>query len=128
MDHMTGQQGVRTNEEDVYALRAHLLFNSHECVLVRWAKHVPLTARECLLLRALLRAPRHYLSTSALSGQVSHPTGAPIEGHSIEQTICNLRKKMGERAHRPRLLLTKRGLGYGIFPQSSVSLPSEESR
>jgi DNA-binding response OmpR family regulator len=69
------------------------------------------------LLAALLASPRRYLSVEALAARMTRPGAYPVDTHSIEQTICTLRRKLGESARRPRVLLTKRGLGYGIFPE-----------
>ncbi len=127
MESMAQVQSDNFDSLDVFSLRPNLLFDPHECVLVRRTKHIPLTARECTLLLALVRVPRRYISTRALGRQLSRPYGVSIDEHSIQQTICDLRRKMGESARHPRVLLTKRGIGYGIFPRPLIFLHEETS-
>jgi DNA-binding response OmpR family regulator len=48
----------------------------------------------------------------------------PIDDHCIEQTISGIRRKLGETGKHARLLLTRRGLGYGIFPAVTTLVAS----
>ena len=98
-------------------LRADLAFDAQACALISKGRPLPLTAREGALLAALLTSPHRYLSAETLAARMTRPGGYAVDAHSIEQTICGLRRKLGESARRPRVLLTKRGLGYGIFPE-----------
>lgn len=99
-------------------LRDDLYFEPATCELLRKGRHIPLTARESALLATLLRSPNVYLSTVELARRLTRPDAPyPVEEHSIEQTISALRRKLGEPPHHPRLLLSRRGIGYGNFPQ-----------
>lgn len=105
-------------------LRDDLHFEPATCELLRKGRHIPLTARESALLATLLRSPNVYLSTAELARRLTRPDAPyPVEEHSIEQTVSALRRKLGEPAHHPQLLLSRRGIGYGIFLQ--IRQPSQ---
>lgn len=105
-------------------LRDGLWFDSMACELLRDGQYVTLTGREGALLATLLQAPHIYLSTAELARRLTRPDAPyPVEEHSIEQTITGLRRKLGEPTRHPQLLRSRRGVGYGIFPQ--VRRPSQ---
>lgn len=80
----------------------------------------PLTAREIALLTFLVEAPARYHSSSLLATKISTPGSLyPVSEHSVEQTISSLRRKLGEDGKCPRLLLSRRGIGYGLFSQGN---------
>ena len=120
MERPSGVEAERAREVAVSEsarLRTDLVCDVQACVLIRKGKPLPLTAREGALLAALLATPRRYLSAETLAARMTRPGAYPVDVHSIEQTICALRRKLGESARRPRVLLMKRGLGYGLFPE-----------
>lgn len=108
-------------------LRPGLVVDLDTCVLFHGSYPTALSAREAAVLGELLRASGHYLSASDLAHRLTHPGAAyPVDEHSVEQTICGLRRKLGESARHPHILLNKRGLGYALIPQhtTSMRLPS----
>jgi two-component system OmpR family response regulator len=79
-----------------------------------------LTAREITLLSIFVQAPCRYHTTRSLALRISRDeTGYPISDHSVEQTMSSLRRKLGEDGKKPRFLFCRRGIGYGLFPESS---------
>ena len=76
-----------------------------------------LTAREVELLMLLVQAPHRYHTPRELAKKVAgtdmHYT---VSEHSIEQTISGPRRKLGEDGKKPRFLVCRRGIGYGLFP------------
>lgn len=93
-----------------------LWFEPYRCALVRQGQIIPLTVRELVILDVLLHPPCCYQSACTLAGQLSLPNRPPVDHHSLEQTISELRRKLGETQRRPRLLLSRRQIGYVIFP------------
>jgi DNA-binding response OmpR family regulator len=100
-------------------LGPHLWFDPNACVLLhKGIGVIALTARECELLTILLAHPRCYLSADFLADRLTNANApAPVQAHTIEQTICLLRSKLGEDGKHPSLLRTVRRRGYGLFPQ-----------
>lgn len=72
---------------------------------------VPLTGQEVRVLEVLMRTPGRFHSASELAEQV----GSLVDRHCIQQTMSGLRKKLGERARAPQVLLSRRGLGYAFI-------------
>jgi DNA-binding response OmpR family regulator len=93
-------------------------FDPHGRTLWRKNKRILLTPREAQTLTLLLQAPGCYITTTLLADWLSPPQGEPVYEHSVEQTICGLRKKLGESGKRQHILKTQSGSGYGIFPQN----------
>lgn len=104
------------------ALTPTLIFDTGACTLRQNDQEIALTGRECELLALLLKAPGRYLSTETLADHLSHFNAFVIEKHSIEQTIHNLRRKLGDDGKHPQLLRLKRRRGYGIFPQKQNAI------
>jgi hypothetical protein len=72
--------------------------------------------------------PGRFHTASTLARLLKRRQAFPITAHSIEQTICGLRKKLGESGPDPRLLRNRRGLGYGLFlPNGIPSLTALEA-
>lgn len=103
----------------VVPLSTNLTLDTATYILLRKSKRIPLTKREADLLMILLKSPDSYIKTEALADALSLPHVYPINEHSIEQTICGLRKKLGESGQRQSILKSRRGFGYGIFPEKS---------
>lgn len=113
-------------------LGPQLWFEPDTCALLRRKRRVALTARECLLLRRLVYRSRCYHSADSLARYLTRDGGDPVSPHSVEQTISGLRSKLGDSGAKPRLLLTRRGIGYGLFPTTSldsqqIAVPSARS-
>jgi hypothetical protein len=100
-----------------------LWFDEATATLRRSGESILLTAREASLLLALLTAPGRFHSASTLARLLKRRQPYPITPHSIEQTICGLRKKLGENGQTSTLLRTRRGLGYGLFLPTSTKPP-----
>lgn len=103
-------------------LGSDLWFDEATATLRRSDESILLTAREVSLLLILLTAPGRFHSTSTLARLLKKRQSYPITIHSIEQTICGLRKKLGENGQAPTLLRTRRGLGYGLFLSMRTSV------
>ncbi len=56
-----------------------------------------------------------YLHPSQLARLVLEPGKYPVNEHSIEQTTCTLRRKLGESATTARLIVGQRCLGYALM-------------
>jgi DNA-binding response OmpR family regulator len=97
-------------------LRPNLWFDPNSRSLRRNRKHIVLTPREAQILIVLLQAPGRYIAAALLADWLSPPKGGPVYEHSIEQTICGLRRKLGESGRRPRILQSQRGSGYRLLP------------
>ncbi len=67
------------------------------------------------MLTLLLHAKGCYLTATLLADWLSLPNGKPVYEHSIEQTISGLRRKLGERGKRQRILQSQRGSGYRLI-------------
>jgi Transcriptional regulatory protein, C terminal len=93
-----------------------MLLDGPACVLRRGHEAIPLTARELALLELLVDAPACYHCPREIARCLTPPGEWEVDKHSVEQAISRLRRKLGESARRPRLLLCKRGVGYGLFP------------
>jgi DNA-binding response OmpR family regulator len=74
-----------------------------------------LTSREMKLLRFLFEHPDEVLSRDRLLNEV---WGYEYYGttRTLDQTVAQLRKKLGENADAPRHLLTVHGVGYRWIP------------
>lgn len=92
-----------------------LWFDQERYLILRSDATLPLTAREALLLTRLLETPHRFLSTTLLARVLTRPEGFPLDEHGVEQVVSSLRRKLGEPRRHPRLLLNRRGIGYGLF-------------
>lgn len=80
-----------------------------------------LTRSEFDVLHELLRGAGSVRTRSdlvrAITGKYSQDEDIPeADQHALEAHIGNLRRKLGETAHAPRLLQTVHGLGYRLAP------------
>lgn len=100
-------------------LRPNLWFDPHSRSLWRKNKRILLTPRGAQTLTLLLQALGYYITAGLLADWLSPPQGEPVYEHSVEQTICGLRKKLGESSKRQHILKTQIGSRYGIFPQNA---------
>jgi DNA-binding response OmpR family regulator len=72
-----------------------------------------LSAAEFEILSALLEAEGRVLSRDQLIDRL-RPYGGEIQDRSVDVYIGRLRAKLGERADRPRFVVTVRGAGYRL--------------
>lgn len=100
-------------------LRQSLWLDLEAGTLITPRKLILLSHREIETLKILvdaMRRTRGYVSAEAIALQlVSSEVVDPA--HSIQETISMIRRKMGERPHAPRILRSRRNLGYRLFPQ-----------
>lgn len=100
-------------------LRQSLWLDLEAGMLITPRKVILLSHREIEMLKILvdaMRRTRGYVSADAIARQlVSSEVVDPA--HSIQETISVIRRKMGERPHAPRILRSRRNLGYRLFPQ-----------
>ena len=68
-----------------------------------------------LLAHAMLNG-RGYLTASALAEQIVSQEAYDPE-HAIEDTISNIRRKLGEQPYAPVYLVSRRAIGYRLRPQ-----------
>ncbi|GEM_PF-2583937 len=92
-----------------------LWFDQDRYLILRCDGALPLTAREVAVLTKLLDASQRFLSTALLARALTRPGDIPLDEHGVEQVISSLRRKLGEPLRHPRLLLNRRGIGYGLF-------------
>jgi len=112
----TPPESAETDTAGVVRVGPDVMLDLHACILLRGQDVVPLTARELAVLELLLAAPARFHRPRDLALRLTPAGGWEVDEHSIEQTIYQLRRKLGESARYPRLLLCKRGIGYGLFP------------
>lgn len=102
--------------ESAIKLGEQLWLDLEGCAVIKGEETIPLTARENRIAAILVRAPRHFHSPHELSRRLARPSAFDIDEHSIQQTISNLRRKFGEASRQPRLLVSRRGIGYALCP------------
>jgi len=87
-------------------------------LVLRAEKKNFLSIRETKILRVLVQAMRNgrqYLDARALAERI-HLDSPDNPEHSIETSITNIRQKLGETAYKARILQSRRGYGYRLFP------------
>ncbi len=113
----------RSASETLIPLRRSLWLDLEAGVILRGRTEEQLTARELAALTALVRSMRlgrGYLTAEALANTLGGDQAYdPI--HAIQETVCSIRRKLGERPYKPVILRCRRGLGYRLFPDASVS-------
>lgn len=90
-------------------------------VIMNGQQEILLTAQEIAVLHLLVATMRHgrgYLSAQAIAQRINLVHANNPE-HCIEQTISQLRRKLGEKLRDSRILRGRRGLGYRLFPMQS---------
>ena len=92
-----------------------LWFDPVTATILHQNNPILLTAREAAILRILLKAPGAWHTASDLARKLKKRSTTPVEAHSIEQTICGLRKKLGESGKQQRILLSHYGHGYRLL-------------
>lgn len=127
-DRTSRSNGAAIASSDVISLQPNLWLDRRIHTIIRDSRQIALTVREYRMLDLLLQAPGRYHEAGWLANQLTRPGGVPIDQHSVEQTICALRHKLGETGQSPRLLRTRRGIGYGIFPRSADMSMDEENQ
>jgi DNA-binding response OmpR family regulator len=76
-----------------------------------------LTPRECALLVHLYRHRGRVLTRDQLLTDVWGVNAAAVTTRTLDQTVAQLRKKIGDTASSPRWLLTVHGVGYKLADQ-----------
>jgi two-component system, OmpR family, response regulator RegX3 len=79
-------------------------------------KEIDLTVKEFDLLYLFIRNKGKVVKRSEVLKVVSSP-GMVDEDGAINVMICRLRKKLEDNPHRPRRLVSVRGLGYRLKEQ-----------
>lgn len=102
--------------QTVFTLQSGLLVDLARYEVLRGEERIPLRSREAELLRILLRQPRCYVSADVLAEAIGAEGSEEIE-HPVEEMISNIRRKLGETPHHPKLIRCKRYAGYAIFPE-----------
>jgi DNA-binding winged helix-turn-helix (wHTH) protein len=98
------------------SLGIDLWFHPPTATLIYQGQSVLLTKREDAVLKILLKSPHAWHTSSSLAHKLKRLCTVPIEPHSIEQTICGLRRKLGESGKRQHILQSHYGHGYRIVP------------
>lgn len=105
--------GTRTHA--IVRLNAHTYFDGYQYSICIDDQIIPLTARETIVIRALLSHPGRFISAGWLASIVERHTSLSVNSHCIEETIRGLRRKLGESGHSARCLVNRRGIGYAII-------------
>ena len=71
------------------------------------------------MLGRMLETPHRFVHTTLLIHCLTSPGRLMTSTHCIEQIIYQLRRKLSDDKGRPRLILNRRKLGYGIFPEDA---------
>jgi two-component system KDP operon response regulator KdpE len=85
-------------------------------LVLRSGEPVQLTPTEYRLLEAFVTNPGKLLTHRWLLGKVWGP-GYGTESHYVRIYVRQLRKKLGDEAARPKLIVTEPGLGYRWRPE-----------
>ncbi len=109
----------RSSHPACIQLDSDLWYDQDRYLILRHDAALPLTAREVMLLSRLLETPHRFLSAALLARALTRPGDFPLDEHGVEQIVSSLRHKLGEPRRHPRLLLNRRGLGYGLFVQET---------
>ena len=113
---MTEDTALLEHIHGVFSLTSDTLIDFDRCLISIQKTEFLLTAREVELLILFIKAPGRYHNTSELARKIAKTDlSYAISEHSIEQTICGLRRKLGEDGKNPRFLICRRGIGYGLF-------------
>jgi DNA-binding response OmpR family regulator len=83
-------------------------------VLVRSGEETSLSPRECALLVHLYRHRGRALTRDQLLTSVWGMNAAAVTTRTLDQTVAQLRKKLGDSASGPRWLITVHGVGYRL--------------
>lgn len=86
-------------------------------LLSRGGTDKALTPRECSLLVHLYRHRGRVLTRDQILTTVWGMNAAAITTRTLDQTVAQLRKKIGDTAASPRWLLTVHGVGYKLADQ-----------
>jgi DNA-binding response OmpR family regulator len=86
-------------------------------VVTRAGTGTSLTPRECSLLVHLYRHRGRVLTRDQLLTSVWGVNAAAVTTRTLDQTVAQLRKKIGDTAASPRWLLTVHGVGYKLADQ-----------
>lgn len=102
-----------------YQLRPGLVVDlgSYEVIQGQTKQH--LTPCEAEVLSILLQQPRRYVSVEKLT-RMTRLRYARRPKRSLQETISDLHKKLGEKPRRPSLLRCLEGKSYALFPQGSL--------
>ena len=88
-------------------------------------EQVKLSAQEWAVLRALIRSAGRVVTGRALLQQAWGPEYGD-EGDYVRAYVARLRKKLEPEPHRPRYILTERGLGYRLVHSHAIVQPGGE--
>lgn len=102
----------------VYHLKPDVVVDLTHFVVQRGNEVIALRAREAVLLDLLLRHPRSYVSATTLADAIGFES-IEAPAHCVEETVSQVRRKLGETPFRPTLIRCKRYAGYGIFPEEA---------
>lgn len=96
-----------------------LLMDTGKMEVTKNGKHIDLTYREFLLLAYLMRHAGYVVSREKLLSEV---WGYDFYGdeRTVDVTVRRLREKIEDDPGKPRILLTKRGVGYFVRRQANA--------
>ncbi len=110
-----------TLSDAAYQLRPGLVVDLKGYEILQGQIRRRLTACEAELLAIFLQQPRCYVPVEKLI-RMTRLRYARHPKRSLQETICDLRRKLGEVPRRPALLRCLEGKAYAIFPQGSAPL------
>lgn len=94
---------------------SHLWVDLERCNLRSQEKIIPLVGQEVLVLEVLLGTPGRFYSAERIADRIAEVRHSLTDAHCVEQTISKLRRKFGEQRRQPRILVSRRGVGYALY-------------
>jgi Transcriptional regulatory protein, C terminal len=121
-----GSTIARRREDHVSS--KHIFINStryidlERCTLCFEGRTISLTGREVRVLELLGETPRRFYTATRIASYVEQFVSYTIDKHCIEETVRGLRRKFEESGRRASILVSRRGLGYALFPQTATTV------
>jgi DNA-binding response OmpR family regulator len=120
------QKHYQETEKEILKLSDNTIYdygqfklNTATATLVVDSEEVECTAKEFELLRFFCKNPNHVFTASQIYEAVWDSMGLGDE-KTVTMHISKLRKKLGDDAKNPELLITLRGIGYKFIPPAKT--------
>ncbi len=111
---------VNLSDNTIYDY-GHFKLNTATATLLVDLIEVECTAKEFELLRFFCKNPNHVFTASQIYEAVWNGMGLGDE-KTVTMHISKLRKKLGDDAKNPEILITLRGIGYKFIPPKRIDM------